>query len=299
MLALAQPPGPSMSLPSLGYVFDDNSKAIRLISGVPGAASLDSSVAVSSALDSGFVHSRARLAIANAKDGGVMLIRWGGAPQSSALSSALGRVTLAAFSRSGDWAAISDGTTLEAWSGLTGTPALASTFNPDGGVTAVAINDNGTLAAASGSGSVMLMGDNARVLASGGSWTALAFLPNGADLLAADGAAQTLTLIQDIQNTAAASVVLSVSEKPGALLVSSDGLAAAVGLADNVTIVNLSSGAVSSIACGCQAARFDLLEGNLVARMIDAQTGSQFLLDADAAQPRIGSLPELNLGGAK
>ena len=299
MLALAQPPGPSMSLPSLGYVFDDNSKAIRLISGVPGAASLDSSVAVSSALDSGFVHSRARLAIANAKDGGVMLIRWNGAPQSVALSSALSRVTLAAFSRSGDWAAISDGTTLEAWSGLTSTPALGSTLNPDGGVTAVAINDNGTLAAASGSGSVMLMGDNARVLASGGSWTALAFLPNGADLLAADGAAQTLTLIQDIQNNAAASVVLGVSEKPGALLVSADGLAAAVGLADNVTIVNLSSGAASSIACGCQAARFDLLEGNLVARMIDAQTGSQFLLDADSVQPRIGSLPELNLGGAK
>ena len=94
-------------------------------------------------------------------------------------------------------------------------------------------------------------------------------------------------------------MVLTASEKPGALVVSGDGSQAALGLADNVTVVNLSSGAANSIACGCQAARFDLLQGNLVARIIDAQTGSQLLLDADAAQPWIASLPELNLGVAQ
>ena len=299
MLALAQPPGPSISLPSLGYVYDDNSKAIRQISGVPGAASLDIAVLAGTSLNSAFVHSRAQLAIANAKDGGVALVQWTGTPQVTAISSALSQVTLAAFSRSGDGAAISDGTTVEVWSGLTSTPALGGTFSPDGGVTALAITDSGTVAAANGSGSVVLLGDNARVLATGGAWTALAFLPNGNDLLAADGAGQTLTLIQDVQNTAAASVVLTVSEKPGALAVSGDGSQAALGLADNVTIVNLASGAANSIACGCQAARFDLLVGNLVARIIDAQTGSELLLDADSAQPRIASLPDLNLGVAQ
>jgi WD40 repeat protein len=299
MLAVAQPPGASISQPSLGYVFDDNAKAIRQISGVPGAANLDARVAAGTSLDSAFVHSRARLAIANAKDGGVVLVQWSGAPQVTAISSALSHVTLAAFSRSGDWAAISDGTTLEIWSGLTGAPALNATFNPDGGVTAAAVNDNGITVGANGHGAVMLLGDNARVLASGGNWIALAFLPNGNDLLAADATAQSLTLIQDIQNTAASSVVLSVNEKPGALAVSSDGSQAALGLADNVTVVNLASGAANSIACGCQAARFDLLVGTLVARIVDAQTGSQLLLDADSAQPRIASLPDLNLGVAQ
>ena len=75
MLALAQPPGPSISLPSLGYVYDDNSKAIRQISGVPGAASLDTTVSAGTSLNSAFVHSRAQLAIANAKDGGVALVQ--------------------------------------------------------------------------------------------------------------------------------------------------------------------------------------------------------------------------------
>jgi hypothetical protein len=298
-LALAQTPGPSISLPSLGYVFDNNAKAIRLISGVPGAASLDAPVSAGTSLDSAFVNSRAQLAIANSKDGGVALVQWNGTQQVTALSSALSRVTMAAFNRSGDGAAISDGTTVEVWSGLTNTPAVGATFSPNGGVTALAINASGTVAAANGSGSVVLLGDNARVLASGGAWTALAFLPNGNDLLAADGAGETLTLIQDVQNTAAASVVLNVSEKPGALVVSADGSEAALGLADNVTIVNLASGAVNSIACGCQAASFDLLQGNLVARIIDAQTGSQLLLDADSAQPRVGPLPDLNLGGVQ
>jgi hypothetical protein len=299
MLALAQPPGPSISLPSLGYVYDDNSKAIRQISGVPGAASLDTAVLAGTSLNSAFVHSRAQLAIANAKDGGVALVQWTSTPQVTAISSALSQVTLAAFSRSGDGAAISDGTTVEMWSGLTSTPALGGTFSPDGGVAALAVTDSGTVAAANGSGSVVLLGDNARVLATGGAWTALAFLPNGNDLLAADGAGHTLTLIQDVQNTAAASVVLTVSEKPGALAVSGDGSQAALGLADNVTIVNLASGAANPIACGCQAASIDLLVGNLVARIIDAQTGSELLLDADSAQPRIASLPDLNLGAAQ
>jgi hypothetical protein len=155
------------------------------------------------------------------------------------------------------------------------------------------------VAAGNGSGAVMLLGDNPRVLATGGAWVGLAFLPNGNDLLAADGAGQALTLIQDVQNSAAASVVLSVSQKPGALAISGDGSLAALGLADNVMIVNLASGAGNSIACACQAASFDLLQGNLVARIIDAQSGSELLLDADSAQPRIASLPQLNLGAAQ
>jgi hypothetical protein len=297
-LALAQPPGPSMAVPSLGYVFDNNAKAIRLISGVPGAANLDAPVPSATSLNAAFVNSRAQLAIANAKDGGVMLVQWTATPQAAAISSALSQVTLSAFSRSGDGAAISDGTTVEVWSGLTSTPALAGTFTP-GGVTALAITDSGTVAAANSSGAVLLLGGSARVLTSGGSWTALAFLPNGSDLLATDGAGETLTLIQDVQNTAAASVVLSVNEKPGALAVSGDGSEAALGLADNVTIVNLASGAANSIACGCQAASFDLLQGNLVARIVDANTGSELLLDADSAQPRIAPLPDLNLGSAQ
>src|SRR4029077_21125410 len=97
VIAAAQPPGPQMSVPVLGYVFDGNAKAIRMISGVPGAASLDDIVPANASLDSGFVHSRARVAIANTKQGWVALIQWSGPPQVIALTTSLGRVAQAGF----------------------------------------------------------------------------------------------------------------------------------------------------------------------------------------------------------
>ena len=299
VLALAQPPAPAMSQPSLGYVFDDNARAIRLISGVPGAASLDISIAAGATLDSAFVQSRAQIAIGNLKDGGLAVIRWAGAPQVVNLNSSLSRATQVAFSRAGNRVAISDGTTVELWSALDGTPAQQGSFNPDGGVTAMALNNDGLLALGTGSGSVMLVGDDSRILASGGNWIALAFLPNGTNLLAVDAAGLTLTLIQDVQNTAAASLLASLNENPGALAVAADGSQAAVGLADNVTVVNLSTAAATVIPCNCQAVRFDQLQGNLVARFIDAQTGTQYLLDADVAAPWVAALADLNLGAAQ
>src|ERR1700689_117403 len=121
--ASAQPPTAQMSVPSLGYVFEGNSKAIRLISGVPGAARLDSLVSTNgTSLDSGFVQSRSRVAIMNTKDGSVVLIQWSGAPQVTTLATSLGHIAQVAFSLAGDQAAITDGTAVEVWSGLGGSP---------------------------------------------------------------------------------------------------------------------------------------------------------------------------------
>src|ERR1700730_11491966 len=205
VIAAAQPPGPQMSVPLLGYVFDGNAKAIRLISGVPGAASLDDIVPANVSLDSGFVHSRARVAIANAKEGSVVLIQWSGTPQVVALTTSLGSVTQAAFSLAGDSAAITDGATVEIWSGLGASPTKTATFTPDGGVTAVAMNQDGLVAAALGTGAIVLLGDQTQQVAAGGEWTSLAFLPNGTDLLATDSSSQSLVLIRNAQTDAASS----------------------------------------------------------------------------------------------
>jgi hypothetical protein len=253
-----------MSVPALGYVFDDNAKAIRLITGVPGAANLDLPVASATPLESAFIQSHARVAIANAKEGGLVLVQWGDASNVSPLTTALGRATLVAFNSAGDRAAISDGTTVEAWSGLNASPALAASFTPDGGATALAMDPSGDVVAATGSGSVVLLGDEPRVLASGGNWSALAFLPNGTDLLAVDA----------------------------------DGSRAAVALENHILIASLTGGDPQSLDCGCHAARLNPLDGNLVFQLADSQDGRLLLFDADSGQPRIASLPELN-GGSR
>ncbi len=291
VVAAAAPPIPQISVPSLGYVFDGNSKAIRLISGVPGAASLDNLVSTNAtALDSGFVHSRARVAIANTKEGSVVLVQWSATPQITQLTSSLARVSQVAFSLAGDRAAITDGTTVEVWSGLGDSPAKAATFTPDNGVTALAMNPDGLVAAGTGAGAIVILGDKPRQIAAGGKWTSLAFLPNGTDLLATDAAAQNLTLIRNVLTDAAASVVLSLHQEPDAVAVSADGRTAALASPGALTIVSLGDGHTSSISCSCQAARFDRLQGNLVVHLTDSQSGSELLLDADAAQARVISL---------
>jgi hypothetical protein len=298
LLAAAQPPGPTMSVPSLGYLFDDNAKAIRLVSGVPGAASMDAAVAANITLDSAFVNSRGRIAVANTKDGNVAVIQWSGSPQGTTIATSLGRITLAAFSRPGDRVAITDGTGVEVWSGLGGSAQKVAAFAPDSSVTALAMSDDGSVAAATASGAVLLLGDATRVLASGGNWTALAFLPNGGGLLAADGAAQNLVLI-DVQGDGGSSIFLSIGQPTGALGVAADGTWAALAVAGDILLVNLTTGESQPVSCACHITRFDPLEGNLVLHMVDAGTGGLLMLDADSSPPRIASMPELNLGGAQ
>jgi len=299
VIAAAQPPSPSMSVPLLGYVFDGNAKAIRLISGVPGAASLDDVVPTNISLDSAFVHSRARAAIANTKEGSMALIQWSGTPQVVGLTTSLGRVTQVGFSLSGDRAAITDGASVEVWSGLAANPTKTARFTPHGGVTAVAMNPDGLVAAATGTGAIVLLGAKTQQVAAGGEWTGLAFLPNGTDLLATDGAAQTLMLIRNARTDAATSVVLSLDQEPDALAVSADGSMAAVASPGSVTLVSLAGGHATSVSCNCQAAHFDRLEGNLVLHMADTQSGSELLLDADASEARVMSLFSLNGGSAQ
>jgi hypothetical protein len=299
VIAAAQPPGPQMSVPLLGYVFDGNAKAIRLISGVPGAASLDDIVSTNASLDSGFVHSRARIAIANTKEGSVVLIQWSGTPQVVALTTSLSRVTQAGFSLAGDSAAITDGAIVEVWSGLGANPTKTGAFTPDGGVTAVAMNQSGLVAAATGTGSIVLLGDVSQQVAAGGAWTNLTFLPDGTDLLATDASAQSLVLIRNAPTDAASSVVLSLDKEADALAVASDGNLAALASPDAVTLVSLVSGQTTSISCNCRTASFDRLEGNLVLHMTDSQSGSELLLDADAAQARVMTLFSVNGGSAQ
>jgi hypothetical protein len=288
-----------MSVPTLGYIFDDNAKAIRLVSGVPGAASLEGSIAIDTSLESAFLQSRSRAGVVNTKEGAVVLVRWNGGVRLTTLATALGRVTQVAFSGTGDRAALSDGTSVEVWTSLDGDPARASAYSPDGGVRAVAMSREGAVAVATGSGAIVLLSDEPGAVATGGDWAGLAFLPNGTDLLATDASAQSLVLIKNVQSSPAASTVASLGEKPGALAVAMDGTEAALGIDDGVAVVGLANGDIRTVSCGCHAGRFELLEGNLVARIIDAQSGSALLLDGDSAEPRIASLPETNRGAAQ
>lgn len=292
LLAAAQSNGPRIFGPVLGYAFDDGSKSLRAITGVPGAAALDGAIAFPISLDSAFAHSRARVAVANTKDGGVALLRWSDAPQVLPLSTSLARVTVAAFDAAGARVTISDGAAVEVWSGLQGDVQLQASFAADslgGAVTALALDSAGKAIAATANG-VLQLGDSPVVLAGGGDWVSVAL--SGTALVAA--APGRLILIPDLANAAAVSLTDRIAS-PSALAFARDGSRLAVGnLADKtVQIIDAISGStIASLACGCSAQRFEMLDGNLVFRIVDPSTA--LMVDADNQQPRTASLPELS-----
>lgn len=289
---LAPPLTARISAPALGYVFDDSAKAIRLISGVPGAAELSASVPFTDALDSVFIHSRARIGIANTKEGHVALVEWTGTPRMTPLASGLTRVSQASISRSARWIAITDGAAVELWSRSSGDLQKTVTFTPEQGANALAVNDEGTVAVA---GSLVSIHKNGfRALTGPGEWTAIAFMPNGTDLLAADSSALSLTRIRDAETAPAVSVVGNLAKKTVAIVVSADETLAALASAESLSVMNLTTGATNSAACRCVNVRSGSLEGNLVLHFSDSETGSQMLADADSAEFRVTPL----LGGS-
>lgn len=299
LLVDAQTPGtlagPRMSVPALGYVFDENARAIRLVSGVPGAAGFDRTIATEIALETAFVQSSGKTAIANAKEGNVALVTWTGEVRVVPIESALSRATLVAFARRGERVAISDGATVEIWDSLRGTPVRTAGFAVEEGIHSLALSEEGVVAIGTRSGTLVTRGPEPRVVLTGASVTGLAFLANG-ELLAAEAGGRTLLRIRDAASSPASSVVVFLEQEPGAIAASADGEWAAVAVSEDVLSVNLTSGRIRSLGCACRVERFDSLEGNLVLHAVDTRTGARLLLDVGSVEPRAALIPEI--GGA-
>ncbi|MEI9812532.1 MAG: hypothetical protein WDO18_07560 [Acidobacteriota bacterium] len=187
--------GPRLSSPVLGYAFDDSAKAIRTISGVPGAASWGPAVELADTLTAAWVHSQARVAIGIDKSGAAVAVAWSGTVQSLPLTSALDTLQQVAFSRSGVYAVLSDGSGIEVWTQLTGTPRLA--WSAAAVATSLAVDDAGSVAAGLKDGSlVRLTGAESRTLSTAGDWKAVTLTADG-KVAAADATLGQVALITD------------------------------------------------------------------------------------------------------
>ena len=277
-----------MSVPRLGFVFDDNAKSLRLISGVPGAAQMDLSVSIEgTTLSSAFVHSRDRLALTTLKSGAIALVDWNATPRITNLDTNL-KLQAVAFSRSGNRVAFTDGMSVEVWSDLRGNPERTAQFSVDAKVRGLALNDDGLLAVSGVGGIVLFDGQQRRTILTGIDTSVLAFFANGQDLLAASGA--SVHLIRDIRKSSGSASVIVLDQDVSALSVSNDGAWAAASTKTDVALVNLSDNSVSQLRCACKAASFDALEGNFVVSAIDSH-GALVVLDLGSA-PKLTPIPE-------
>jgi hypothetical protein len=279
-LRAADPSGPHVSSPVLGYAFDDSTEAIRTISGVPGAAAWGATIDVPQTLLSAWVHTQTRVAVGLGKAGGVIAVSWNQNVYSTSLQTSLATLQQAAFSRSGAYVALTDGASVEVWTQLDTTPMLS--WRAAASAVALAVDDSGAIAAGLADGTLVRMtSSDSHVIASGGDWRAVAF--NGTQLLAADAAHMQLAGVAD---NGGLTPLGTLGGAASALAISADGQQIAV-LEDGAVEV-FYSGAATSVAID-NGKGFDLLNGNLAVYV----RGSARVLDTDTGDTRLTLLQNL------
>lgn len=275
--------GPRISSPVLGYAFDNSTHAIRTISGVPGAASWGPAIEVPDTLTSAWVHSRAQVAVGIGKANSVVAVSFKDSVRSAKLDTTLGALQQAAFSRSGAFVALSDGTAIEVWTNLSAAPTRHS--HSVAAAVSFAVDNNGIVAAGLADGTlVRITGGEPRVVGSAGDWRAVAVSPSGA-LIAADAAHDQLVSVTD---DGGLTTLGTLHGAVSALAVSADGQQVAALEEGIVELFHAGASTSSAIESG---KGLDLLEGNLTVFV----RGAGRVFDTDTGELRVMLLPSLAL----
>ena len=294
-----------ISAPVLGYVYDPGTQNIRVVTGVPGAATLDGTVATGATFTRAWVHSASETAVGIAKNGAVAVASWGGAVESSVLATELGTVDLVSFSRSGSYVVIAGGGVAEVWTSLGANPERVAKLSPQGGITAVAVNDSGETAVGTGAGQLLVYANGSSSVAAtgtrdsrsgrrdgtvsttGSSWNAIAYLPGGDDLVAADGTA--VIKVSNASTAPSREALATLSQDVTALGVSLDGTMIVAAAGETLTM--LAGGSAASVEAGFAVNGLASLSGNAVFDLLSPDSVPVTILDADSSPARVIEIP--------
>jgi WD40 repeat protein len=290
----------SWSAPVLDYVYDSSAKSLRPLTGIPGAASLESALAVSSKLEQAAVSPTRKYALASNMEGGsLLLLRFSATGLSQqTLDGSLAPADVIAFSSSGDYAAIysSAAGKLQVWKGLNQQPTLDREIDATD-IRALAISDDAVaLVAATGSGLVSLGQSDARSLSAGESYRDVTFIPGTHDLLAVDDTLDQIVLMRRADADVEISTLAAAAEGiagPFKIAVSADAqkVIVANSRTQSVLVIDLASRALTFLACDCNLEGLYRTQGNAVFRLTGSPDSAMSLLDADAPEPRILTIP--------
>jgi hypothetical protein len=298
--------GSSLNGPTLGYIFDGSSVEIRPVFGIPGASILGDPVPLGSSV--------ATAEISAAQDFALVTSGLDGTPSVIPLNVASGEVTaipgaLAAPSRvvlspGGASAALyyAQQQTIQVVTGLPSSPAISRQIDLSqfaSTLSALAITDDATFVMAGFSapegGSVYLMASDGsqQLVLTLGTPSAILFLDSNPDALVADQSNDTVYLLQNNGGNLAATVAANHDSgvvAPEALGVTGDGRWAFISSAEGeqITGIDLSGASVPvPISCPCNPSSLQRMRGGAVFRLTEASSGSIWLLDATADQPRV------------
>jgi len=299
-----------ISGPTSGLVFDRSSRSVRPVLGVPGGSTIGAPLNFGRELASAWVSPQLDSAIGVAADGSLHFFRIdAGIPLERPFDGISGAAHSVTFSPSGTAAALSSAKGTYVITGLPDAPKVMGTVGtgaaPRRGTPAslgarptaaqrisTAISDDGAYVLWSAGGSVSVLtvsGENRRL--SGAADAVVAFSPRSHDAAVADSEAG-LIVFRDLAGAATPQIISAITA-PTAIAFSPDGgrLYVASATAHAVTAFDIQAGAQKTIACDCSPA--SLLRMGSVYRLNELGRDPLWVLDAEAADPRIVFVPAL------
>lgn len=278
--------------PQFGYLFDEVSKSVRALSGVPGAAALEDSIPAGFSVDRAVISRRGFALVASKAGGAVFRLSPSGARE-------MGAADLWSVSPSGSWGVLysraSGKVTVWDLSPDDTESKTAEFSSPE--LKAVAISDDGTPAGIAGSVLLEISASGTRAVASGRQMAAVAYFPGSRDLAASDLAGQVLISRNGATTERDAAV-------GGALAVSRDGRNVIASTEDGVWIWNVDQQLETRLSCECRVTEIRGVGRADVFHL--AAEGENILLDLTNDEPRLARLPaavirsaSVNGGGVK
>ncbi len=287
--------------PQLGYVWRASDATLRPILGVPGSAQIGAPVTAAGLYVAGTATLDGKVALLISTDGSVYrkTLPDGTA---SALGVNIGVDALIRFSPSGTHAVLYSPASGQAatLSDVMGNTA-AQRLSLQQTALDITISDAGSIAMASGSGSVQInfidSKGQAHRIASAGQFGGFRFLPGSDDILIGDASANTLTRVHTA-TTAPAPETLQTSallHTPVAVAATANGQWALVANKDDGSVVRvgIATSGAQSFACDCSPTTIEPALGGNAFRVTDRTDLPLWIMDLSVAQPRLTFVPGL------
>lgn len=302
--------------PQLGYIWVDSDKTLRPILGVAGASQIGQSMVPAGAYSNAVTAAVANFAVLQDSDGSFDRIKLpSGSPSSLSVSLPAGAVMRLSPSANSALLYTPGSSSASLVTGLLSTPIVQIVKFP-GALLDSSVSDSGSIAAEYSQGSslalsVMALSGRAVPIASIGAAGGLSFLPGRDDLLFADGAANSLTLVRSATSAPASSVIQTASllQSPSALGISGSGRWALVvnnAVVNKAVVNNTPNGANQtlvridlntltsvSVGCACKPTEAAVLTDDGAFRVTNVKSGANWIVDAAAPSPRMLFIPAL------
>ncbi len=287
--------------PVLGYVFSATDGTLRALLGVKGSSQVSASIVPAGTYVAGDTSTASSTALLEDATGALFAFNLPSA-QPLRVAGGLPANAQIAFSASGKTAIAYSSSSIALITGLPSSPQVKTIAVPSGSaVSAVIVSDAGTIVMASGAaiGTLSTSGSFSRLLTVGAAG-GFSFLPGTDDLLIADSAANTVSLLRTI-STSPTSQPLNVAglNKPVAVAASKDGKWAIVANGGDAGVlrVDLTSGtAAIKTLCSCQPSQLSSLSGGSVFRLNALYAGPLWTVDVASATPQMLFVPAINKG---